>query len=212
MGYAFSNSKNTRRSVLLGLIVGAHIAVAAVVLAAKAVAPQLLEMPLVVDLLPPPPREIPETQAKPLPMAKPQPVLKATSPRTPQPALESTTSTLSAPQAPVAPTPDPKPVPAVPAAEPATSARFDADYLKNPAPAYPPASRRMGEEGKVTLHVQVSPQGGALQVAVRTSSGSPRLDEAAAQTVRTWKFIPAKRGDTSVESWVLVPIIFKLEH
>ena len=39
-----------------------------------------------------------------------------------------------------------------------------------------------------------------------------RLDEAAQKTVRNWRFIPAKRGDTAVQSFVLVPIIFKLEQ
>ncbi|WP_157651324.1 energy transducer TonB, partial [Dechloromonas denitrificans] len=77
---------------------------------------------------------------------------------------------------------------------------------------YPPLSRRMGEEGKVILRVLVNPQGTADSVDIKTSSGSVRLDEAAQKTVRNWKFIPAKRGDTAVQSWVLVPIIFKLEQ
>jgi protein TonB len=34
--------------------------------------------------------------------------------------------------------------------------RFDAAYLSNPAP-YPSASKRMGEEGRVLLRVQVGP-------------------------------------------------------
>ena len=58
----------------------------------------------------------------------------------------------------------------------------------------------------------VTPQGTAESVEVRTSSGSQRLDDAAQKTVRNWKFIPAKRGDTAVQSFVLVPIIFKLEQ
>lgn len=70
----------------------------------------------------------------------------------------------------------------------------------------------MNEEGKVVLSVRVSPQGTAEQIEVKTSSGSVRLDEAAINTVRNWKFVPAKRGDTPVESWVLVPIAFKLEQ
>ena len=69
----------------------------------------------------------------------------------------------------------------------------------------------MGEEGKVILRVLVSAQGSAESVEIRTSSGSARLDEAAQRTVRNWKFIPARRGDSAVESSVLVPIIFKLE-
>ena len=89
--------------------------------------------------------------------------------------------------------------------------RFDADYLKNPAPPYPPQSRRIGEEGKVILRVFVTTDGGAQQVEIKTSSGSDRLDESAQRTVRRWKFIPARRGGIAVESWVLVPIVFKLE-
>ena len=93
-----------------------------------------------------------------------------------------------------------------------TPARFDAVYLNNPAPPYPPASRRLGEEGKVILRVRVSPEGNADEVELKTSSGSPRLDDSARRTVRRWQFIPARRGGTAVESWVLVPILFKLEQ
>ena len=95
---------------------------------------------------------------------------------------------------------------------PPTPARFDAGYLNNPAPPYPPASRRLGEEGKVILRVRVSPEGNADEVELMTSSGSPRLDDSARRTVRRWQFIPARRGGTAVESWVLVPILFKLEQ
>ena len=70
----------------------------------------------------------------------------------------------------------------------------------------------MGEEGKVVLRVSINAQGSADNVEIKASSGSQRLDEAAQKTVRNWKFIPAKRGDTAVQSWVLVPIIFKLEQ
>ena len=91
-------------------------------------------------------------------------------------------------------------------------ARFDAGYLKNPAPPYPPQSRRIGEEGKVILRVFVTADGSAQQVEIKTSSGSDRLDESAQRTVRRWKFIPARRGGIAVESWVLVPIVFKLEQ
>ena len=91
-------------------------------------------------------------------------------------------------------------------------ARFDADYLRNPAPPYPPQSRRLGEEGKVILRVFVTADGNAQEVEVKTSSGSSRLDESARKTVRQWKFVPAKRGGVAVESWVLVPIVFKLEE
>ena len=88
--------------------------------------------------------------------------------------------------------------------------RFDADYLDNPAPNYPALSRRMGEQGKVMLRVFVEPSGMATQLEVRTSSGSQRLDAAAIDAVRRWKFAPAKQGDKFVAAWVLVPINFSL--
>jgi protein TonB len=92
-----------------------------------------------------------------------------------------------------------------------SAANFDADYLRNPKPPYPPISRRMREEGRVVLRVRVTADGGAGDVEVSASSGSTRLDEAALRTVRQWKFIPARRGQMSVQSWVLVPVTFKLE-
>jgi protein TonB len=92
-----------------------------------------------------------------------------------------------------------------------SSASFDADYLRNPKPPYPPLSRRIREEGRVVLRVRVTAEGSAGDVEVRTSSGSSRLDESALRTVRRWKFIPARHGRAPVQSWVLVPIIFKLE-
>ena len=212
MSYALSSSTAGRRGSLLGLVIGLHVSVFALIMAAKTVVPQILEMPLIVDLIPP--VEAPKPpEAKPLPMAKPQPVRPQPQPKPAQPQIEATTSNVPAPSAPVAPAVESKPTPpAPPAPEPVSQARFDADYLKNPAPAYPPLSRRMGEEGKVILRVSVTPQGTADNVEIKTSSGSARLDEAAQKTVRTWKFVAAKRGDTPVQSWVLVPIIFKLEQ
>jgi protein TonB len=94
--------------------------------------------------------------------------------------------------------------------EPAlTAARFDADYLHNPAPAYPAQSRRLKEEGTVLLLVRVSVEGTPLSVEVRNSSGFERLDEAGLQAVRQWRFVPAKRGGENVAASVLVPIQFK---
>ncbi len=54
--------------------------------------------------------------------------------------------------------------------------------------------------------------GRAETVDVRTSSGSPRLDNAALETVRRWRFVPARQGDHAVAAWVLVPINFTLEN
>ena len=91
------------------------------------------------------------------------------------------------------------------------AARFDASYLRNSAPPYPPQSRRLGEEGKVVLRVIVTVEGGVDSVEVKSTSGSYRLDEAALRTVRYWRFVPASRDGIAIQSAVLVPIYFKLE-
>jgi protein TonB len=87
---------------------------------------------------------------------------------------------------------------------------FDAAYLQNTPPAYPPAARRQGVQGKVLLDVAVMADGRARAVTIARSSGSPLLDEAAAEAVRQWRFVPARQGKDAVEARVLVPVDFKL--
>lgn len=88
--------------------------------------------------------------------------------------------------------------------------RFDADYLHNPKPLYPSMSRRLGEEGTVSLRVRVAADGTASEVALSQSSGFPHLDAAAREAVQRWRFVPARRGDEAIESWVGVPVVFAL--
>ena len=102
------------------------------------------------------------------------------------------------------------PGPPAPRVEPVLAPRFDADYLTNPAPAYPALSRRMGEQGRVLLRVFVHADGSAGQVEIRESSGFERLDRAARDTVTRWRFVPARQGERPVAAWVLVPISFSL--
>jgi len=213
MSYALSRPSPYQRSSLLAVVIALHAGVFLLILAAKTVAPQIMEMPLIVDLLQPPETRK-EPEAKPLPVVRPQPVRQkpVPVPKAPIPVIETTTSTAPAPATAIAAPPENKAANAAPADESFSQARFDANYLRNPAPPYPSLSKRMGEEGKVVLRVSVNPQGTADSVDIKTSSGSPRLDESAQKTVRNWKFVPAKRGDTPVQSWVLVPIIFKLEQ
>ena len=157
---------------------------------------------------PPPPKA--QVRHKPRPMPQPpittaQPEAPPTTYTAPPPPTPVPQPPIEAPVAPVAvaPTPEPAPVPVTPP-------RFNAAYLNNPPPAYPLTSREMGEEGRVVLRVFVNERGDAQEVQVRTSSGYNRLDEAARDTVRKWKFVPAKRGDTAVGAWVLIPLSFSL--
>ena len=203
----------SRRALRFALIAALHVALIAGVVS-LASDPQLQQSAreLVVRLieLPPP---MPEVVKPP----KPQPVKPETvrKPAPPPPVMTAAAEAPAAPTFAVAPQPPAPPalppVQAPPAAAPVTAARFDADYLHNPKPVYPVFSRRMNEEGKVQLRVRVSAEGAALEVEIRQSSGFPRLDAAAREAVSKWRFVPAKRGDEAVESWVGVPIVFKLD-
>lgn len=159
----------------------------------------------------PPPKPTPRPQARP-PKAAPKMVTEApTAIRTetpppqaaPEPVREAVAPTPPAPPAPVRPAPEAPPA--------VVAARFDAAYLNNPAPAYPPLSRRMREEGKVMLRVQVTAEGLPAQVDLAESSGFARLDAAAREAVQRWRFVPAKQGGQPVAAAVIVPVVFKLE-
>ena len=79
-------------------------------------------------------------------------------------------------------------------------------------PIYPPASRRAGEEGTGVFRVLVDPNGRPQDVQVLTSSGFPRLDEAAVAAIRKWVFSAAVADGKPVQSWTRVKVQFKLEN
>lgn len=157
---------------------------------------------------PRPPRDTPPSPPKPQ-----QPKQSQQLPASPAPATTSAPALTAAPASTAAPAAETgsKAASASAAPAPSTAARFDAGYLNNPAPAYPPLARRMQEQGKVLLRVHVSADGKPGKIELSSSSGSDRLDAAARAAVARWRFIPARQGDKDVEAWVIVPIIFKLE-
>jgi len=156
------------------------------------------------------------------PHAQKSPV-RAVAPLKPQPPITrvQTPEAASAPveplkSAPTPPAPEPiKPVEtatAAPAApvEATLPPRFDAHYLDNPSPRYPPLSRKLSEQGRVLLRVTVTAGGRAQRVEIERSSGHARLDDSAIEAVTDWRFIPAKQGEHAVSALVLVPIVFSL--
>lgn len=195
----------------LGIVVAVHILVGWLLLHFNVIALPAPLAVLSVSLLPPkaeaPPPEIVPPIPKPVARRAPTP---------PQPAPVLAAPAESPSPSPIAVAPPPTPVPAPIAAPPAPAAaptppRFDADYLDNPKPAYPAISRRLNEQGRVMLRVHVAADGNATDVQLHTSSGSSRLDQSALDTVRRWKFVPAKLGKDPVTAWVLVPIAFTLK-
>lgn len=83
-------------------------------------------------------------------------------------------------------------------------------YAENPRPVYPQDSKSRREHGNVLLKVEVLANGRVGTVELETSSGYSTLDKSALETVKRWKFIPAKKGKEAVICWVNIPIKFEL--
>lgn len=84
--------------------------------------------------------------------------------------------------------------------------------LDGPAPVYPRESRRLKEEGTVVLAVTVGLNGLVRDVAVRHSSGSPRLDGAALRAIRKWRWQPFLMNGNPVEVFGTIEIPFVLSR
>ena len=76
----------------------------------------------------------------------------------------------------------------------------------NPNAPYPAESAAAKEQGTVLLRVQTTPAGRPTIVEVKETSGFPRLDRSAVETVRKWQFKPTSDGGGVV--WREVPIRF----
>lgn len=105
-------------------------------------------------------------------------------------------------------TPTLAPVEPAPAA---SSEGVQLQYRTAPPPSYPIAALRAGEQGTVTLRVQVDAEGRPASVSIERSSGSRALDNAARQQVlRHWRFVPAQVDGHAVPAVGLVPVSFSL--
>ena len=131
------------------------------------------------------------------------------------------------------PAPPPPPPPPAPAPKPQPKPQIKPELKKaplpkaikdpTPAPAAPQGStedsqskpdkvsKRMGEQGKVMLRVYINEQGQPEKIEIKQSSGFDRLDDAAINTVRQWKFVPGKRNGVPEAMWHIVPINFVLK-
>ena len=79
-----------------------------------------------------------------------------------------------------------------------------------PDPQYTDAAREAKVQGHVMLRVLVSADGRASQIQIAQGIGTG-LDDRAVQSVRSWKFAPARDGARrAVPAWITVEIIFRL--
>ena len=210
-------SKYTSLYALL-LVVGIHAGLlASLVLSAEEPTPPEIIPPSIQGMIvmaepkqellpppPPPPPPPPEKKPEPKPQPKPKPLPKAPpserAVKAPEPEPEPPAPP---PAPPVAAAPAPAPAPIVPP-------NADAAHLNNPAPTYPSISRRLREQGVVTLEIFIRADGSVGEVRLKQSSGYKRLDDAALNTVTRWRFQPATQAGVAIDYWYEQPLEFTL--
>jgi protein TonB len=117
-------------------------------------------------------------------------------------AISNTTSTIPA---------APPPKAAAPQATSRTPPNTSGKGARVTQPEYPPASRRAGEEGTVTLEIYVLETGKVQEARVKKSSGFPKLDDAAVkEATRSWKLVPGKEDGKPVAMWHTLNVTFRL--
>jgi protein TonB len=134
----------------------------------------------------------------------PAPVQKKQAEPAPEPPKPAVQVKESAP----APAASPKPAPAAPVA---LSSELAVSCPKLTPPEYPAISRRMGEEGKLILRVELDENGHIDNAKVLNSSGYERLDAAALSAVKSWQCNPSLRDGQPVRAVALQPFNFVLQ-
>lgn len=80
-----------------------------------------------------------------------------------------------------------------------------------PKPDYPKASRRLLEEGIVTLNFLVDTDGHVLKAEIAKSSGFERLDDAARTALSKCQFRPGSSNGYAVQSWSTIRYAWRLK-
>lgn len=88
----------------------------------------------------------------------------------------------------------------------------EVSYARLKPPRYPAEAIESGQSGSVLLKVLVGSDGTPQQVEVEAATNPGVFDAAAIAAVENWKFNPANREGSAVESWVRVPICFSLDE
>ena len=79
---------------------------------------------------------------------------------------------------------------------------------RQPATAY--QRRRAGLEGKVIVNVLISETGKVKETTI-IKGMEPSCNEAAIDAIKSTKWQPAKRKGQPLETWVAIPVIFRLK-
>ena len=158
------------------------------------------------DLVPPQPAP----KLSPPPKSLPPPTASVPVPDVPAPLAAPAANAIAAVSA--------APQPAAPPATSAPSGKADAvptSAVVNSAncekPEYPSASRRMEEEGTVSLRFLIGVDGKVIQSEIEKSSGYKRLDEAARAGLSRCQFRPATVDGKPEQAWASMRYTWRLE-
>ncbi len=175
------------------------------------------------DLMEPPPppppaaAKLPERQATDVPLVQPEIVAPPPIVVTPAPApsLAVTDTTPAPAPAPVATrsaaTATVEAGPSVPSVATTEAGDLSSKMLSATPPSYPLESRRLREQGTVTLAVLLSIDGRVERLSIAKSSGFARLDRAASGAVRHWRWSPMVRNGQPVlvQGNVVIPFVLR---
>jgi len=198
--------------------------------------PQPEPQPPVEETPPPPEPEIepepePEPEIEPEPEPEPPPVIE----KPPEPAPKPKPKPKPKPQPKPQPKPEikPEPKPETPPAPPTGAVEGNqvnqaprqgpppdeaimlsqVEYLgQRPMPVYPMASKRMREEGRVVVLVEINTQGTVDKASVDSSSGFSRLDESALTAARKARFKPLMRNGVALPAKAKLPFDFVIRN
>ena len=219
--YASRQRKPTKHLVGLGLVVVLHLLLFWAISSglARAVVKKIqgpVEAVLLEDTkpdIPPPPPPPPPKNLPPPPPAYVPPVELAVAAPAPVNAIAAVTAAAPAQAAQIAPAavapaaPAPAPAPAAPPVRVAAVV----NSANCETPDYPSASRRLEEEGTVSLRFLVGVDGKVIQAEVEKSSGFKRLDEAARAGLSKCAFKPATVDGKPEQGWASMKYTWRLE-
>ena len=157
-----------------------------------------VEVLLLSDNRPPPP---PAPPAPPPPKTPTPPVIAPT----------AATPVITTPTAPAAAAPSTAPTAPAPAAPSVRTGAVIQPGASCAKPDYPSASRRLEEEGTVTLKFLIGADGRVLQAEIEKTSGFNRLDEAARNALSKCQFRPGTVDGKPEQSWASIKYTWRLE-
>ncbi len=206
MDSTFNKGRNAGRTAILAVIVGIHVLLVVAINTSLSTVildrlPPLIKAEIIEEIIkddePPPP---PPTVETPPPYVPPPDII-----------IDMPTAT-KGPTTALVVTDKPRPVAPPPSAVVKKAPEIDPRFKRRFQPDYPPTSRRLGEEGSVVLQVLVDTEGKVQDGKIQTSSGFPRLDEAALKhALRAWRFKPGTEDGKPVSAWHSVKVTFRIE-